>query len=69
MQAGASQRVSLETEKRHPFDFVLWKASKPNEPFGNRLGEMGDQVGILNVRQCQCVILATISIFMAVGVI
>lgn len=33
MQAGASQRVSLETEKRHPFDFVLWKASKPNEPF------------------------------------
>ncbi|HAV2717830.1 TPA: cysteine--tRNA ligase, partial [Acinetobacter baumannii] len=33
MQAGASQRVSLETEKHHPFDFVLWKASKPNEPF------------------------------------
>ena len=33
MQAGASQRINIETEKRHPFDFVLWKASKPNEPF------------------------------------
>lgn len=33
MQAGASQRVNIETEKHHPFDFVLWKASKPNEPF------------------------------------
>ena len=33
MQAGASQRVKIETEKHHPFDFVLWKASKSNEPF------------------------------------
>ncbi|MDV2439521.1 cysteine--tRNA ligase [Acinetobacter gerneri] len=33
MQAGASQRINIKTEKRHPFDFVLWKASKPNEPF------------------------------------
>ncbi|NUF14622.1 cysteine--tRNA ligase [Acinetobacter lactucae] len=32
MQVGASQRVSLEAEKHHPFDFVLWKASKPDEP-------------------------------------
>lgn len=32
MQAGASQRVSLKTEKHHPFDFILWKASKPDEP-------------------------------------
>ena len=39
MQAGASQRVSLETEKRHPFDFVLWKASKPDEPTWRSLGE------------------------------
>lgn len=32
MQAGASERVELNHEKHHPFDFVLWKAAKPNEP-------------------------------------
>lgn len=32
MQAGASERVGLVNEKNHPFDFVLWKAAKPNEP-------------------------------------
>jgi cysteinyl-tRNA synthetase len=32
MQAGASNRVDVETDKKHPFDFVLWKAAKPNEP-------------------------------------
>lgn len=32
MQAGASERVDVEVEKRHPFDFVLWKAAKPSEP-------------------------------------
>ncbi|WP_228730514.1 cysteine--tRNA ligase [Psychrobacter sp. TAE2020] len=30
MQAGS--RVEVETVKRNPFDFVLWKAAKPNEP-------------------------------------
>jgi cysteinyl-tRNA synthetase len=32
MQAGASQRVDVETDKKNPFDFVLWKTAKPNEP-------------------------------------
>jgi cysteinyl-tRNA synthetase len=32
MQAGASNRVDVETDKQHPFDFVLWKSAKPNEP-------------------------------------
>lgn len=32
MQAGASERVDVETDKKNPFDFVLWKAAKPNEP-------------------------------------
>jgi cysteinyl-tRNA synthetase len=32
MQAGASERVNIEVEKRHPFDFVLWKSAKANEP-------------------------------------
>ncbi|MCU0600873.1 MAG: cysteine--tRNA ligase [Desulfobacterales bacterium] len=30
MEAGA--RVEVDPRKRNPFDFVLWKASKPNEP-------------------------------------
>lgn len=36
MQSGASGRVdagSGEPKKRHPFDFALWKAAKPSEPF------------------------------------
>jgi cysteinyl-tRNA synthetase len=32
MQAGASNRVEVDEDKRHPFDFVLWKAAKPQEP-------------------------------------
>ncbi len=32
MQAGASERVDIEVEKKHPFDFVLWKHAKENEP-------------------------------------
>jgi len=31
MMAGA--RVEPDPKKRNPFDFVLWKASKPGEPF------------------------------------
>jgi cysteinyl-tRNA synthetase len=34
MQAGASGRVDAsEPLKRYPFDFALWKAAKPDEPF------------------------------------
>ncbi|MFT4021522.1 MAG: cysteine--tRNA ligase [Acinetobacter sp.] len=33
MQAGASERIDVEVEKKHPFDFVLWKHAKANEPF------------------------------------
>jgi cysteinyl-tRNA synthetase len=32
MQAGASERVDVEVQKQHPFDFVLWKSAKPSEP-------------------------------------
>ena len=32
MQAEASERVDVEVEKKHPFDFVLWKHAKENEP-------------------------------------
>ena len=32
MQAGASDRVDVEVQKKHPFDFVLWKRAKENEP-------------------------------------
>lgn len=32
MQAGASERVDIEVQKKHPFDFVLWKHAKENEP-------------------------------------
>ncbi|RKG29540.1 cysteine--tRNA ligase [Acinetobacter tianfuensis] len=32
MQAGASERVDVEVEKKHPFDFVLWKHAKADEP-------------------------------------
>ncbi len=31
MQAGA--RVQINSQKRHPMDFALWKAAKPGEPF------------------------------------
>ncbi len=33
MEAGA--RVEIDRQKRNPMDFVLWKASKPNEPAWN----------------------------------
>ncbi|PKZ69612.1 cysteine--tRNA ligase [Moraxella osloensis] len=32
MQAGASERVNVETHKKNPFDFVLWKSAKQTEP-------------------------------------
>jgi cysteinyl-tRNA synthetase len=37
LQAGASGRVEVENretaKKKNPFDFALWKAAKPDEPF------------------------------------
>lgn len=33
MQAGASGRVDSEVKKQNSFDFALWKAAKPGEPF------------------------------------
>ena len=32
-EAGASERLNVETEKESPEDFALWKAKKPGEPF------------------------------------
>lgn len=32
MQAGASERVTIDDDKNNPFDFVLWKQAKPDEP-------------------------------------
>ena len=32
-EAGASERLDVETYKEAPEDFVLWKAKKPGEPF------------------------------------
>lgn len=32
MQAGASERVDSQTDKKNPFDFVLWKSAKDFEP-------------------------------------
>ena len=31
-EAGASERLDVETDKEDPADFVLWKAQKPGEP-------------------------------------
>ena len=32
LQVGASNRLNVETNKRHPMDFAIWKAQKPGEP-------------------------------------
>lgn len=32
LQAGASERVDIDKNKKNPMDFVLWKPAKPNEP-------------------------------------
>ena len=32
LEAGASQRLDVETGKEDPMDFALWKAQKPGEP-------------------------------------
>lgn len=33
LEAGASERVAVDENKRSPLDFVLWKFKKPDEPF------------------------------------
>ena len=33
LEAGA--RIDVDTDKKHPADFALWKAAKPGEPFWN----------------------------------
>ena len=53
MQAGASERVDVEVEKKHPFDFVLWKHAKEMNHLGHPLGVMAVRVGTLNVLQCR----------------
>ena len=53
MQAGASERVDVEVEKKHPFDFVLWKHAKKMNRLGHLLGVMVVQVGTLSVLQCR----------------
>jgi cysteinyl-tRNA synthetase len=32
LQAGASERVDVDNNKKSPMDFILWKPAKPNEP-------------------------------------
>lgn len=32
LQAGASERVDIDINKKNPMDFILWKPSKENEP-------------------------------------
>lgn len=32
LQAGASERVEVDNNKKSPMDFMLWKPAKPNEP-------------------------------------
>lgn len=47
----AGERVDVDTNKRDPLDFVLWKAAKPEEPHWNSPWGKVAQVGTLNVQQ------------------
>ena len=49
LQAGA--RVDIETAKRSPLDFVLWKMSKPGEPTWESPWEQVVRDGTLNVQR------------------
>lgn len=40
-QAGASERVEVDTRKRNPMDFALWKSAKPGEISWNSPWGMG----------------------------
>ena len=48
LEAGA--RIEVDTTKKSPMDFVLWKPKKPGEPACSLLGAKVDRVGILNVQ-------------------
>jgi len=46
------QETEFLEDKKHPYDFALWKFKKEDEPYWNtEIGEE-DLVGILNVLQC-----------------
>ena len=66
-QAQAGTRIEVDTGKRNPLDFVLWKPAKPGEPAWLRLGVRGDRDGILSVRPCQPLFWGSHLIFMVVG--
>ena len=42
----AGSRVEISENKKNPEDFVLWKPSSEDEPFGILLGAKEDLVGI-----------------------
>ncbi len=48
----AGERVEVDTAKRDPMDFVLWKSAKSGEPSGPRLGALGVPAGISNAQPC-----------------
>lgn len=61
----AGEAADATSEKRHPSDFALWKASKPGEPFWEspwgkgRPGELANgrclaEEGSLSVNCCLC---------------
>jgi cysteinyl-tRNA synthetase len=49
LRAGA--RIEVDTAKRDPLDFVLWKMAKPwRSPHGSRPGVPADRVGTSSAR-------------------
>jgi len=44
------QEEEFLAEKRNPFDFALWKAAKPGEPWCHLLGVAVDRAGIRSVQ-------------------
>jgi hypothetical protein len=53
MQAGASERVDVEVEKKHPLTLYFGNMPKKMNLHGLHHGAMVAQVGILNVLQCR----------------
>ena len=63
LMAGA--RVDVESHKKDPLDFVLWKKAKSDEPsWPNHPGVMVGLVGILNALQCLIILFRIISTYM-----
>ena len=54
LMAGA--RVDIESNKKDPLDFVLWKKANRMSPNGHHLGVMEGLAGILNVLPCQIIL-------------